>query len=139
MATRSFGVKLLRKNGASFEEIEDVVEITPPSSSRDVVDVTSHSSEGSSREVIPSFLNPGTVTATINYTPSDAVHAAIRADFQAGTLTEYKVTLPGSSPAYSFGFSGYVTEFGVQSMPIDGVMQLAFTITISGQITLSNS
>jgi len=139
MASRSFGVKLFHKVATVYTEITDVVDLTPPTESRDTQDVTNHSSTGSSKEFIVTWHNPGTVTAQIHYDPADTQHAALRTAFTAGSVNDYKVTLPGASPGYAFTFAAYITEFAVGSMSVDGITELSVTLTITGPIGFSNS
>lgn len=140
-AKAAYGSLLKIGDGAgseTFTTIGELRNISGPSLSADVVDVSTHASPGAYREKIATLLDAGEITFTVNYIPTTATHNAttgILATYKNRTLRNWQLVFPdGSSTTWSF--SGFVTGFQ-PSEPVDGELSADITITLSGQPTLA--
>lgn len=141
------GYGTLLKRGASagylpasqnFTTLGEVKSIDGPSTKVSVIDVTTHSSaaSGNYMEKIASLIDPGEVTADLNWVPSDTTHQNLRTDLTSRTKRAWCLALPSPASA-NVVFDGYVTDFPL-SFPVDDVIGGSITITISGPITIIN-
>jgi predicted secreted protein len=121
---------------ATYATIENVGSITGPNSTADTLDVSNQDSSSLTRQWISGLVNPGSVSFSCNYDPTDATGAAhhnqILADASAGTALDWRITFRGGVD--SMTFPGTVTKAEV-SAPIDGALMLDVEITITGAIT----
>ena len=119
------------------DPIAEIKSIRGPSESAQLLEVTSHDSEGNYREVIAGFLSGGEIAIEGNFIPGDtdgqvALHDAL----QDRGLDSYTLTVP-STPETIFTFDGIVTAFET-SFPFDDVASFSATITISGPVEWSS-
>jgi hypothetical protein len=113
-------------NGASFTNVAEVTNVSPPQYARDAIEATHHGSPNGYREYIPGMMDAGDVTLEINYIPSAA--DTIIAALQAGR-GQFRITLPN---AISVTFSGIVTAYSPEA-PLDGKMSATVTIKVDGR------
>ena len=111
--------------------IAELKTIRGPAESANLIDVTSHDSPGSYREVIAGFLSGGEVSIEGNFLPGDDGQGVLHAALQGRTLEGFIITLPASGGSVSCAFSGIVTAFE-PSFPFDDVASFSATITVSG-------
>jgi len=133
----AYGSSLAHGDAASpteaFTEIAGARNIQGPNYSAETIDVTHHASPGNYREMVPSFLSGGEVTADILYDSADATHGALFTDYEARTLRNFEMTLTDTG-AEVHSFSAYITGL-VIGAPLDDAVTLALTLTISGAVT----
>jgi hypothetical protein len=136
-AKPSFGVVL--KMGSSSPPsitLTNVVSVTPPKFARDAVDSTHHGSSGGAMEAIPDGVyDPGEMTVTLNYVAGDANDDACIAAFTAGTLYYFTHTVNAATGTESRSFTGVVTEYGPDELPVKGKQTAAMKIKVSGPVT----
>lgn len=126
------GTQLKRAQGGSPDVFQAIAEITGfdgPSMSAPEIDVSN--SDSSWAEKLVGLPDGGQVTFQYNWLTNNAQHAAVRADFAAGTLRSYQIALPDGTV---FGFQAYITGMspsGALNEKIAGSM----TLTISGAVT----
>jgi len=130
---------LLKRDGTTIAEVKD---ISGPSLSAEVADVTSHDSANGWREKIKTLLDAGEVTFDINFVPTGASHKDsdggllydLKTLTSAGTQTWSVVFPDGLSTTWSF--SAFVSGFD-PSMPVDGPAEASITLTVTGEPTLA--
>jgi hypothetical protein len=103
MATALFGggAKVERAQTATagstdWQEITEVIgDITPPGGTKERVDKTSHTSVrtvGKRKQYGAGLADTSNFRFQINFDPADAAHAALLADWEAGTVRDYLFT-----------------------------------------------
>ncbi len=121
----------------SFTSIAEVTELTPPSMSRDAIEVTSHGSADGFREYISGWRDGGEVSIVANWLPTDTTH-----DGTTGLLESYlddeahnwRVVLPDSLA--TIAFAGFLTAFN-PDLPLTEQGKLSCTIKITGKPTVT--
>ena len=140
-AKPSFGVVL--KMGSSSPPsttLTNVVTVNPPTFARDAVDSTNHGSAGGAMEAIPDGVyDPGEMTATLNYVAGDANDDACIAAFTAGTLYYFTHTVNAPSGTETRSFTGVVTEYGPDELPVKGKQTASLKVKASGPVVQAAS
>ncbi len=104
----------------TFEQITEVAAFHPPQESSDEVEVTHFESPGRREEFIQGLIDAGEATATINYNPGvHAIHDTIVEDFEAGTVINWRFTLPGLIE--TIDFSAFIKTFNRAVAPSDAL------------------
>jgi len=136
----AYGSKLQLGDGATSEAFTDIAEITDLTAfdmNRDVIDLTSHNSANGYREKMGGLRDAGSLGIKANWLPNNVTHfetTGIMAKFNADTLSNWKIILPGSIATFSFaGFASAIKG----GTPLDAQGTLEFTVTISGKVTQS--
>jgi Lambda phage tail tube protein, TTP len=118
--------------------IADVLEVGPPKTSRDAVDVTTHGSPSGAMEAIPDGIyDPGEVTVQMLYTAASASDSAILTAFSAGTLYYFQWTAKGASGTKTFTTQGVIIEYGPDPLPVKGKQSASMKIKLSGPVTVA--
>ncbi len=139
--TSAFGTLLQIGDGGGpevFTTVAEIVTITGPSLSLDMIEMTHHESPGSWEEFVGGILRSGEVTFDLNYIPDDSTQDAstgLIADLEAKTLRNFQMIFPNTA-ATQFDFSAFVTGFE-PSAPFDDKLGASVTLKISGQPTLA--
>lgn len=128
----------LKIGGTAGTAIVNITEIDGPELSAETMDMTAHDSAGSYREIIPTFLDAGEVSFTIQYDPAHATHKNAAGGllylYAQKTLSSFALGMP-TTPAANIVFSGYVTKFK-PGMPLDGALTAEVSIKVTGAPTL---
>ena len=130
----AFGTTL-KMGGTAGTAVANVTNIEGPGWSTEFLDTTAHDSSGAYREIVPSFIDAGEVTVTINYDPNSATHKNVVGGYQQTQRTKitYAIGWP-TTPASGFTFAAYVTGFQPSS-PHDGKLEASVTLKIDGAVT----
>lgn len=80
-----------------FTTVPEVMRYRGPSVRFDLLDVTSHDSSGFFKEFIPGLADGESISATINWRPSNAVHKSLRIDSYASTKRNFKAVFPDTT------------------------------------------
>lgn len=134
-ALEAQGTVLKIGNGASpevFSAISEIKTFTGPGGSAAVIDVTDLSSAAKEKRM--GLADEGQLSFTIHYIPNDTQHALLRTKRATRVETNFKLVFTDASPATTWSFSGFVTNFAV-SGAVDGVIEANVTIEITGAIT----
>lgn len=115
-------------NGASYSNVAEVTNITPPQYSRDAIEATHQGSPNSYREYIAGLIDAGEVTLELNYIPAAA--DTILTAMQAG-VGQFRITHPNG---VAVTFSAVVTGYSPET-PMDGKMAATATFKVSGRPT----
>lgn len=138
IATSGFGTLLKAGNGASsetFAAIAEVKSISGPALIAEIVDRTHMESPNSFREKLPSLLDTGPITFSVNFLPATAAQTVITTDLKARTKRNFQLVFPDTSTT-TWSFSGYYTNFSPNA-EIDGVLSADVEITVTGAVTIS--
>jgi hypothetical protein len=136
MSFASYGTLLQMGDGATpenFATIAGVGDIAGPAISRDLVEVTSHSSEDGYEEQVPTIKRSGNVTFPLRWDPDDPTHdgeTGILALVQADEPTNFREVYPRIGKMWTF--SAYVTAFNTTA-PVAGVAGADVTMKITGR------
>lgn len=110
-----------------FTAIEEVVELSGPTGSAPVIDVTHLKSAG--MEKIMGLPDAGQIQLTMHFDSSHVEQKGLYDDWAASTLRNFEMEMPGGAP--DIAFSGYVTEFQFNFATNDKATATA-TIEITG-------
>ncbi len=121
----------------SFSDLSEVLSISPPSQSTDIIDVTHLKSTNRLREFIAGFIDPGDVSLELNHVPGSAADTAIQALEGLSTTTNFRVTFPdGTSGSVTWIFAGFLSGYEPNISP-DDKMTASITIKVTGATTVS--
>lgn len=140
-AVLGHGAALKRGDGESpevFTAIAEVLSISGPSLSRDVIEATNMDSTSGWREFIGGLKSGGEISFEVNYDPADATIDAsggLIDDIDATSATNYKLVFPDSGST-EWSFAGWLTGFET-NIPHDDKMTASVTITLTGVPTLA--
>lgn len=87
--------------------------------------------DSSAKEFALGLVDPGQFTINVDRDQTDAGQLAVEAARIAGTIKNFKLTLPNSNTA---SFTGYVKKFSAQG-GVDALLKSAIDIRISGAVT----
>lgn len=135
-AIEAQGMQLQIGDGATpevFAKISEIKTFSGPGGSASVIDVSSLDSL--SREKRMGLGDEGQLQFTINYVPTDAQHAALRAARASREQTNFRLIFTDAG-ATQWDFAAFVTGFSV-SGGVDAVVEAQVTLEITGTITES--
>lgn len=124
------GTKFNRHDGTDFVEVANVFDISGPSMSRDVVEVTAYDSPDGYREKIGGLRDGGQLTFTLNFTREN--YLLFKGDFEDDTPVQYQVVLPDAEKT-ELTFSGLVIDMPL-TIPVGDRITIDVTIEISGKV-----
>ena len=116
-----------------FTTLAEVTDITPPSQSVDVIDVTHMGSSDSTREYIQGLTDPGELSLTMNFVPSSVTDAFIRAWRTSRQTRAAKITFPNGA---IWTFSAFVTGYE-PSAPNEDKMTATLTAKVTSSVSVS--
>lgn len=131
--------KASRAVGTAFKVnnivVGDLSSISSPSMTQEELDVTTLDSDGGYREFIGGFKDPGEVSLTGYFVPSDEGQVELYRVFDTGEQADFEIEFPPQMGA-KWQFSGIVTAYNT---PIDLEEAVGFEVTIrvSGKPTLT--
>jgi len=121
----------------TFTDLAEVISISPPSQSTDIIDVTHLKSTNRRREFLAGFIDPGDVSLELNHVPGSAADVAIQALEGLATTTNFRVTFPdGTSGSVTWIFAGLLQGYEPNITP-DDKMTANVTIKVTGATTVS--
>lgn len=128
----------------TFNVIANVGDLTGPTMSCAVVDVTSHSNANPWRSKIVTLLDNGDITLPLYFIPSspgsDGVPATpeghngtngLLSVFTSRQLREYSITFPDAA-ATTWYFQGYISKFSMTAK-VAGVLEAQVTFTFTSE------
>lgn len=131
MSSAIAGTGAVLKRGVTA--IAEVLNITGPSLTRDLIDVTHLGSSGGYREYVGGYREGGELTFTINFIFTG--YNNLKTDFDSDSSGSYSVILPDAGNT-TLSFSGYVTSMPLSIEP-DNAVTADITIKITGEVSLS--
>jgi predicted secreted protein len=123
-----FGIK---GSGSTYVYVAEVDSITPPSLSRDTVEVTHLESDDGFKEFIAGLADAGEASISIHYVPalSDALMTAFLAP-----VDDFRILFPSGTLALDF--KGIVTGYAIGDLTAEGEMTATFTVKATGKPAL---
>jgi len=117
--------------------IAEVVNVSGPGESRDMIEVTNHDSADGFKEFIAGLADGGEVSIEGNFKASDSTgQIALHTDFQAGTSRTLLITFPSSLGNMSG--TAFCTAFEL-TFPHDSKIGFSATFKYTGKPTLTIS
>ena len=115
--------------GETFTNVAEVKSISGPNTSSQIIDVTHMESDNSTREFLPSLIDPGEISFQVNYLPNNATHSGLSTDQRNRTKRNFQLVFSNAA-ATTLNFAGYVTAVGITA-EIESVLQGAVTIKLT--------
>lgn len=119
-----------------FVAVVNVVNITMSGRSVEEVDFTHLASSGGFREFRPGFKDPGELSLTCHYDPTNATlngTAGLESELNAGRVFNWQIDMSGAGFAYMLYGQGYVSG-GDFNFTGEDPITYEVTIRVSGQI-----
>lgn len=121
----------------SFTDLAEVLSISPPSQSVDIIDVTHLKSTDRIREFIAGMIDPGEVSMEMNLVPGSASEIAIQALEGLSTTTNFRVTFPdGTAGSVTWIFAGFLAGYE-PAIPSGEKMTANVSFKVTGTTTIS--
>lgn len=131
----SQGLTISIGNGASPETFTAIANITGhdgPSRENPEIDVSDLNA--SAKEFLPGLVDNGELSLNLNFDPTATSHLALLSAQEARTVSNYRITWPGSSPAKTWTFPAFVKSFSTSSS-VDAPLTGSATLRITGDVT----
>jgi hypothetical protein len=113
--------------GSSWLTLAEVMDITPPSDSVDIIDATHMQSANRTREFVEGLNDPGECSFEMNFVPGSAADLAIQSFRGAGAI-DLRITFPN---AVIWTFKGIRTGYE-PAIPNEDKMTATVTFKITG-------
>lgn len=138
-AKTNFGQRLqMGDNEAGLQDIAELLEVTPPTLSRNFTDVTTHDSAkdadgGVPMEFIPDEIyDPGEMSFKVNYVEGSPATEALITAYGARAKKLFRLIGKGATgERYTMGYA-YISSFNPDARPINGVQTATITLKITG-------
>lgn len=140
-ALHAIGTLLKRGDGGSpetFTTVAEVLSITGPGLTSDIIDVTNHDTSNGFREFIMGLQDGGEFQFSINYIPTNSTHNATTGlldAFEDKERGNWKLVFPDGATT-TWTFQAVVRTVAIRA-PIDGQLTADVTLKISGKPTLA--
>lgn len=112
-----------------FTEIAEVKSISGPNTSSQVIDVTHMGSSDNTREFLPTLIDPGDISMSLNFRPDNDTHIDLRVNQKERTRTNWQLVFTDPS-ATVYSFAGYVTGFQITA-EIESALQAQCTVKLT--------
>lgn len=130
-----YGAKFAIGDGASpetFDDLAEVISITPPSDTLDVVDVTHLQSPNRTREFLAGLRDPGECSFEMNFIPGSDADVAIQGvRDNGGEPVNCQITFPNN---VTWTFAGILTGYD-PAIPLEDKMTATVTFKVTGSYT----
>lgn len=114
---------------ATFTDIAEVYDITPPNESTDVIDAT-HMGSGNTREFIMGLTDPGETSFEMNFIPGSPSEGLI-IDARASRVSKnFRIIFPNGA---QWTFAGLLIGYE-PAMPNDDKMTATVSIKVTGSV-----
>lgn len=122
--------------GGTLVKIAELRSVTPPKASRDTMDATTHDSPAGAMEFIASGVyDPGALNFSINHISGSTDDDAFTAALGDGDLRDFKVVLKSAAATEDYTFSGFITNYGPDDQPTNGIQTASGSAKVSGPVT----
>lgn len=135
-AILGFGTTFAIGDGGSpeaFTALAEVLDVSAPSDSVDVIEVTHQTSPGRTKEFIAGLNDPGECSFTINFIPGAGDDTALQAIRTPSTSTNFRITFPDTGST-TWTFAGFLTSY-TPTAPVNDRMTADITIKLTGSYT----
>lgn len=135
LSTQGVLLKIGSGSPETFTTIKGVSNISGPTGSRELIDVTALDSSG--REYLVGLPDYGDLSFTLFYAPQDTQHALLFAAFQAAGQTATNFTLTFTdSPATVYSFAALVQGFPMNFQG-NSAVEVNVTLKLTGAVSSS--
>ncbi len=143
MAVQNFGKQMHLQppgSGNTLTKLGELLTLKAPAQTVGTIDVTTHDSVAGAMEFIAAGVyDPGAVSGQINFIAGSAGDDAFVAAVIDGELRDFKIVVKSAADTEDMTFSGFVTEYGVDDLPVEGKQTASFGIKVSGPIAQAAS
>lgn len=115
-------------DGATWTEVAEVYDVTPPNDTVDEIDATHMQSPNRTREFIPGLIDPGEASFEMNFVPGSPSDMKISVLKISGARVKCRVTFPN---AVKWVFSAWVSGYE-PAVPTDDKMTATVTWRVTG-------
>lgn len=127
--------------GTTYTDIGEVVRIQPPGVTAETIDVTALNPTDAFRVFIKSLKDGGEVTVVMNMDPATVADAEdqtlLKAAVEGTANSTCKIEFADAGP--NVIFSGPATGWTPGELTADGLIELTFTLKVSGKPTWADS
>lgn len=136
-AKTNFGAELwMGPAGGTLVKVAELVTVNPPKRTRGTIDATTHDSPAGAMEFLTEGIyDPGDVTGQVNYIAGSAGDDAFILAVTDGVIRDFKIVVKSAADTEDMEFSGFVTSYGPDEMPVNGKQVASFAVKVSGPIT----
>lgn len=128
-AYKKLATKLEWHNGATFAEVLGLERVGVEYGDRTVIDAADLATAVSSvRPKLFGLREPDKITGQIKFDKDDTVHAAMLADFEAGTSRQVRLTRTDATPSTRTYSAAVIVAFSEPEEGVDGKAMVSFTI-----------
>lgn len=135
MANIGYGVTLSVSDAAPavtpINVIGAITNFTPPSATRDIIDVTSSDSVDFVREYIPGLTDPGEASFEMNWDLGAISDTLLRTLSIERGIRTWRATFTQYTPARTITFAGFVQSYDPDA-PMEDKMTASVTIKVTG-------
>lgn len=117
-----------RDGGVNYTQLAEVSNITPPSDTLDVIDVTHMASPNRTREFIAGLSDPGECSFEMNFIPGSQSDVLLQEVVKAGAVVKARITFPNS---VTWTFDAIATGYE-PAIPVDDRMTATVTFKVTG-------
>jgi hypothetical protein len=114
--------------------VGQIMDVGPPSPTRDIIDVTSSSSPDMARQFIAGLIDYGEASFEMNWEPGSAADTLLRGISLERLPRTYQMRWTQMTPDVTITFAGYLTAYE-RSSPMDDKMTATVTIKVTGAPT----
>ncbi|MFZ5816301.1 MAG: phage tail tube protein [Bacillota bacterium] len=118
----------------TYTDVAQVANITPPQPEREVVDIEDLDPADEIKRKLPSLIDAGEVSLTLNFDPAETSQTTLEADFYAGDVHNYRILLPNN---YAWTFPAFISGWAPSEITAGDVLQVEVTFTVTGKPTLA--
>ena len=138
-AKTNFGAEFwMGPNGGTLIKLAELLSVDPPKRSRETMDVTTHDSPAGAQQFITAGVyDPGEISGAVNYIAGSSDDLAMIAAITDGVIRDFRIVVKSAAGTKNQTFSGFLTEYGPDALPVDGKQQASFGIKVSGPIAQS--
>jgi hypothetical protein len=121
-------IEVSQDDGATWQDGGEVNDITPPSSTVDLVEATHMQSPNGDKEFILGLNDPGECSFTLNFIPSSTADLMYQAVKAARVKVKVRITFPND---VTWTFTGLLTAY-TATVPTADKMSATVTFKVSG-------
>jgi hypothetical protein len=131
MAKSAFGATL----SVGGTALTEVVSISVPSLTGEVIDVSTHTSANRWREFIRGMRDAGEFSVTVRYTAGSTMDDLLIGTITSDTATAFVLSVAAASGRENLTISGFGTSYQVNELEIDSDQTATLTVKPTGAIT----
>lgn len=111
--------------------IGQIMDVTPPSPTRDIIDVTSSSSPNMAREFIAGLIDYGEASFQMNWEPGSAADTLLRGISLERLPRTYQMRWTQMTPDVTITFAAFLTGYE-RASPMADKMEATVTLKVTG-------